>query len=420
LLKRLVLLVGLLLLMTAANVRAAEKVPITVWFYTGSSAVSQWAEGFEKAFNEANPDIELKFDMVDWNTVRQTVLIASASGTGPDISYLSGNLIPDWINKGMTLPLNRYIEASPDKDDFISDLFLSVSDAKGQIHAMPFAMWGVFDLYNMDVLNAGGVDLPNSWDELIAAARKMTVYNADRTVARYGYAAPQHASEAIYTLHMNMEQLGKGLLYYGDTRADLYNDRGRRAANYIRDLWAAGNPDYQSVSNMTNSVSGKLAINGYATYNLIEINPEDSASLLPRRVVGPEPGQDIVRYNCGVLYILSTSKNPDKAWRVLEAFLSPQNSEGYIRAQVSYLPVRKSVLRKMNTLIEHPLAAKMAGIMYSPMTTYGAVHELWTTLWPAGGNILLGALQGKTGIEGALQEAERAMNTIIAEELSRN
>ncbi len=270
----------------------------------------------------------------------------------------------------------------------------------------------------MDVLTASGVVPPKSWNEMITAVRKMTRIGVDQTVTRYGYAAPQGAADAIYSLHLAMEQLGKGLLYIGDTRAEIHNDRGIKAANYLRDLWQAGMPDRNTgVATMANSLSGKVAIEGYATYNLLDIDPEDTAPLAPRRVVGPEPGQDIVRYNSGIMYILPTSKHPNEAWRVLSAFVNRENSEAYIRAQVSYLPVRKSVLSKLNMLITHPIAAKMASIMYSPMTTYGAIHGLWTSVWPVGGPILADALQGKTGIDGALQEAENMINKLLAEQL---
>jgi len=132
-------------------------------------------------------------------------------------------------------------------------------------------------------------------------------------------------------------------------------------------------------------------------------------------VVGPKPGQDIVRYNAGTLYILPTSQHKDEAWRVIEAFLSPENHRSYIIAQVSYLPVRKSLLGIIGTMMTHPMVPKMAATMYSPMTTYGPVHAYWVSIRNQGASIVLPALQNKAGLQTALEEAERTMNTLLAE-----
>ncbi len=409
-----------LMLLTAFSYgsAAAAKIPITVWFYTDSAAVTEWAKAYEKAFNAANPDIELHFDLVAYTAVSETVLVAAVAGTGPDISYLGGNLIPSRIALGMTLPLNRFLDKYPEKSDFVPELFKFVTDEKGQIHALPIAMWGTFDLYSRRVFTETGVSLPQDWNSLISAVRKITTVGSDNKVTRYGYVAVQNDQMALYNLHMAMEQLGKGMIYMGDARVDLVNDRGIRAANYMRDLWQAGMPDNSSAASaFSASIAGKVGIQGYATYNLLYIDPKDSADLEPRRVVGPEPGNDIVRYNCGALYILPTSKHPNEAWRVLKDFLSVETSESYLKAQISYLPVRKTMLSRMSRIVSHPLAIAMANIMYSPMTTYGAVHHLWTYIRVEGGNIILKALQGKAGIQTALEEAERTMNAILADRM---
>ncbi|MGI6611824.1 MAG: hypothetical protein ACOX4G_15155 [Limnochordia bacterium] len=55
--------------------------------------------------------------------------------------------------------------------------------------------------------------------------------------------------------------------------------------------------------------------------------------------------------------------------------------------------------------------------MYSPMTTYGAVHTYWSDTYPKAGDLVLSVLQGKRGTIGALEEAERLMNTLLAEKL---
>ncbi len=397
----------------------AVKVPITVWLYSGNTAVVEWAKSYETKFNAANPDIQLSFQMVAYTAVTDTVLIASAAGTGPDISYLGNNLIPEQISRGMTLPLNRYLDKYVDKGDFIPELFQGLTDGQGQIHAMPYAMWSVSELYNKDILGESGVSFAQDWESMIAMVRKLTQMESNgRTVKRWGYVATQDLAMPTHNLHMAMEQLGKGMLYFGDTKVDLNNERGVKAATYLRDLWQAGMPDFNAVDNRISSIlANKIAIYSFGTYNLLDIPAEESTRFELRRVVGPQPGQDGVRYGCGTLYVLKTSKHPDEAWRVLADFLNPENSESYIKAQVSYLPVRRSVLSRMSRIVTHPLAINMANVIYSPIYTYGPLHSYWVTLRTEAGDIFRSALQGRIGITGALEEAERKMNDILAEKM---
>ncbi|HHT28014.1 MAG TPA: extracellular solute-binding protein [Firmicutes bacterium] len=423
--KRLSALILLLLTValssTTVSVAAAEApVTVTAWFYSGSPAVSEWAKEFNARFNANNPDIKLEFQLMAYDQINTGLIVAAASGVGPDIAYFPANLIPGRIAQGLTTPLNRYLDAWPDSKDFIPDLLKAVTDADGRVHALPFAMWGIFDLYNTDMFLASALTMPHDWDSLLQTARKLTTYNSDGSVRTYGYACSHTLTLAIYNLELAMQQLGKGMISIGDTSVDLNNERATTALNFLQELWQTGMPDGNSgASDLSFSVNGRTAIQGYATYNLLDIAPSNTTSLEPRRVVGPNAGQDLIRFNAGMLYILSTSKHPDAAWRVLADFTSPDNSAGYLQAQVSYLPVRRSVLAKMSTIVTHPLALKMAQLMYSPMTTYGAVHEYWAAIHPVGAPLILSVLQGKRAIPGTLEEAERLMNAALAEQLSR-
>jgi ABC-type glycerol-3-phosphate transport system substrate-binding protein len=410
---RLLLILTLLCIASAAM---AAPVPITVWFYPTNMAVAEWIEKYNDQFNAENPDIALDFRVMPWDAVRTTVVVASAAGTGPDICYISANLVPMRIAEGMTLPLNRYLDAYPERQDFLPEVLASLSDSRGQVHAMPYAMWGVFDLYNTRVLDQNGVGMPDDWNSLIRAVRKMTTYASDGTVMTYGFADAYSTTTAVYSLHMAMEQLGKGIISMGDARADLHNDRGIRALNFLQELWQSGMPNNNLTAKFPDIQAGRMAIYGYGCYNIHQLERDSASYIEPRRSVGPAPGQDIVRFNCPVLYILSTSKHPDEAWRVLSDFLSPRNSEQYLAVQQDYLPVRRSLFRKIGTISTHPLTSKVANIMYSPMTTYGPVHSYWHGEIQTGvGNIMLQVLQGKRPVSGSLEEAERLANTALAQ-----
>ncbi len=407
---------SLALVLTAAFPSAAQT-PISMWIYH-APGTEAWAEAFEADFNEANPDIELDVVLSSFSELREKLLVASATGVGPDLAYMPSNLMVEWITQGISRPIDEYVDKMADRDDFLPDVLDALRDEKGRLHALPYGMWPIFDLYNADVFEQNGVAFPQDWEELIAAARANTRLGSDGVVERFGYTSSANNLILIYDMHMYMEQLGQGLLYIGDSNVTLNNERGHQALDFIQELWATGMPNFATGGHSYDGVvNGSTAIMSAATYPAMTLDV-GSTNLSLRSVVGPEPGQDVVRHNAGNIYMLATTEHPDEAWRAMEAFLQADVLRGFYEIQGQWLPVRRSMFNEIQELYPYALAPEMVALFNKPLYTYGARHGYWGKVHSLGGDILLKAVKGETGNSAALEEAERVMNSVLREEIA--
>ncbi|HHW08552.1 MAG TPA: extracellular solute-binding protein [Firmicutes bacterium] len=394
------------------------KVPITMWLSSQPATVTPWAESFQDNFNKSQNEIELTLEVHPSVTLlREKLIVAMAAGVAPDLFYESNNVIMQWANSGSAIPLDKYIDNMPDRKDFIPDVLESMR-YKGHIYGFPFSVWSVGDVYNLDLFVNSGVGQVNTWDEMIAAARKIRRENAAGQVEIWGYA--RSLNNALYDfidLELAMNQLGTTMLPPEATKAQLNNDAGRRALNYIIDAKMAGMANTAAAS--TRLAEGKVAVQhmyaGYSLVNLAEAHKNINFSF--RRYVGPEKGRDMIHFNAGTFMIVSTTKYPDQAWKVLEAFIKPENLKGYILAHGASLPSRISQIYDKD-LQSSQYLQELVNTLHAPMTPYGPMHPYYTDVRIPAGELLSKAVTGESAPQAALEEAERLINQIIEEKMS--
>lgn len=108
----------------------------------------------------------------------QTVLQRSSSKTLPDVLMLDNPEVKDIAETGALAPLGDFnVDTSP----FAGNSLDAVTQ-DGQVYGLPLPADTLGLFYNKDVLAAAGVQPPKTWDELKAAAAKLT------TGDRYGLA----------------------------------------------------------------------------------------------------------------------------------------------------------------------------------------------------------------------------------------
>ena len=115
----------------------------------------------------------------------QKVLLAAASGSLPDIIYVDNSDVAQLADAGFILPLS---EVGLSTDGFVPAL-AALGNYKGTDYALPSANNTIALYYNIDLLKAADVEPPKTWDELKAAAKKLS---KDQV---YGLAFPGIANE---------------------------------------------------------------------------------------------------------------------------------------------------------------------------------------------------------------------------------
>ena len=122
---------------------------------------------FVAKFEAENPGIKLNLDVVSWNDVYTEVDTRIANNNAPDI--LNIDVFANYANEGLLMPVSEYCPEELFGDFFPQFIAQSVIDD---------VVWAVPDLasaralfYNVDILNAVGIEVPTTWAELEDASQ---------------------------------------------------------------------------------------------------------------------------------------------------------------------------------------------------------------------------------------------------------
>lgn len=395
---------------------ATAKVPVTMWFPTHAPEVVEWFKNFEAEFNKNNPDIQLTIEVqgITITHMRDKLVIAEAAGVAPDIHYESGNVIGRWVDNGLAAPLNEYIAKMPDQRDFLPDATDAVK-YNGKVYAMPYAIWPIFDVYNMNLLEESGLALPHTWSELISTASKLTRKGSDNKINIQGYANALSAATVMQVFNHAMEQLGVPIIGDNMNKGSINNQAGRDALQYLRDLWQAGMGSPIDVGFlMGTAMQGKTAIfqsSGTDIQNLLTM-VDSGINISLKRAVGPAVGKDSVQHNTPVIWMLKSTRYPQQAWRVMEAFLKPENLKKFYMIDGRYQPIRISQFGD-NSIRARAFSKEQMDLLYSPVRTYGMKHPLYAGFRSDVGAPLLDAIKGTIAIGPAVEEADRLLNVSL-------
>ena len=159
----------------APEAPAAEKVEVNMIAAQYGNETADWWANFVEKFNAANEDINLVVDVVSWNDIYTVVNTRIANGEAPDL--LNIDVFADYQADGLLLPAEDWCSAETYAKFFPSFLAESVVDD---------VVWAVPDLasaralyYNKDILDAAGVAVPTTWEELEAACAAIKAYDAN-------------------------------------------------------------------------------------------------------------------------------------------------------------------------------------------------------------------------------------------------
>ncbi|MCP8938268.1 extracellular solute-binding protein [Alsobacter sp. SYSU M60028] len=126
-----------------------------------------------KDFNAKNPDVKVTFEGFEPQNYATVLSTALAAEKGPDVMMVRAYGAFEAVAKpGYLLELNdqnvpglsKFPEAALKAETLRSD---------GKVYAVPFASQTMLIVYNTEVFAKNGVKVPETWDELVDASKKL-------------------------------------------------------------------------------------------------------------------------------------------------------------------------------------------------------------------------------------------------------
>ncbi|NUT25337.1 MAG: extracellular solute-binding protein [Streptomyces sp.] len=172
-----------------ADIDKAMRTPTQLTFWTWAPDIQQEVALFERKY----PAIKVKVVNAGQGVEHYTKLrTALKAGTGaPDLAQIEYQAVPTFTITDSLLNLSPYGAAAL-KDQFVDWTWGQVSGPGGEVWAIPQDTGPMGMLYRKDIFDRHGIQVPKTWEEFAAAARKL--HKADPDVYLTNLAANEHAA----------------------------------------------------------------------------------------------------------------------------------------------------------------------------------------------------------------------------------
>ncbi|MDD3902678.1 MAG: sugar ABC transporter substrate-binding protein [Sphaerochaeta sp.] len=156
----------------SAKPEATKATEVSLW--TFQDIHLPFYEKMAEKWNEQNPNRQIKLvgEVLPYEDMHTKLLVSLQAGTGaPDIVDIEIAKYPNFLKGDIQLaPLNDLID--PVRDNFITAR-LDIYSKDGKNYGLPFHVGAEVIYYNMDILNAAGVDpyKIKTWDDYMAAGK---------------------------------------------------------------------------------------------------------------------------------------------------------------------------------------------------------------------------------------------------------
>lgn len=381
---------------------------VTLWMFPvilDEAAGAQFWQQVEKDFEAANPGVDAKIELQPWEDRQEKITTALAAGTGFDLVVLGPDQIPQYVEQGTLAPVTDVLAA--ERDSFVPTA-LDALTVEGELYGVPFYHTSTLPVYNKELLDKAGVtDVPDTWDELKAAAPKL----AAQDVATIQYAGDPKESLNL-TYYPFLWQNG-GQVFSPDGKSVAFNDaKGVEALQFLMDLNQLGGLP-QGAATQTSALEGSPMATGKAAMMPIvqssQLAPLGAALGAENLVVGqPIMGEKRVSFGMPGAVALSQRSENTTAAKKLMAYLASPKVVGDLAKASGFMSPR--------TDVEADAADPNAKLFTEalPLLYGGDSHpkarQVMSVLSPQ----IQAALQGKKTAQQALDDAAAEADALLA------
>ncbi|WP_159619968.1 ABC transporter substrate-binding protein [Ruania rhizosphaerae] len=161
-----------------------ETVDITIWF---GREDFQPADGFE-SFNAEHPNINVTADVIPLEQAPTDFIRQYRADDAPDIlqaPFESATVLyAQDVLMDITPIKEAWAEENPENYDALLDVAWDVAEWDGVPHGVATSIGSIWLTYRSDWLDEAGLDVPETYDDVLAAAAELT------EDGRYGFAYP--------------------------------------------------------------------------------------------------------------------------------------------------------------------------------------------------------------------------------------
>ena len=325
----------------------SENPIITVWVGTGRDQVGVMRFMIDESFTRKTGI------RVDLKLVGQNVLLpAILAGMGPDVALMNGNDIPvNFAMRNAVLDLTQFADFQDVIEQFHPSALVPYKFQEG-IYGLPDMQNFPMLYYRQDILNQLELEVPKTWDDVIAAIPTLQKNNLefylDIIVAS---AIGESSSVALNSIVLPPNPVFSSLLFQYDGK--FYKNNGKSSALTGRKeldafkTWADFYTNYKfplKANFMNRFRTGEIpmGVADYTWYSILSIfAPElkglwDFAPIPGRQLADGSIKRDVAAWGTSHI-ILKSTKEAQACWEFLKWFVSTESQIRYAREMESII-----------------------------------------------------------------------------------
>ena len=318
------------------------KLDIIISQYTNYT--QEWWKQFETDFEKANQDIDLNIEIVSWNDIYSVVNTRISTKEQPDILNISG--FTDYVADDLLVPAEDYVSEEV-KNNFIPS-FWSSNEMDGTVWALPILASCRSMYCNMDILKQAGVEIPTTWDEVVAACE--AVKEKCPGVTPWGMDISQDEGVAAFAYYA--WNMGGGFVDENGEWA-LNSAENVKAVEYIKSLVDAGfcnsDPYNDTKYNLYPQFNNGTLAMMIGPMNMI--TPDENGNTV-NYVAADMPGDKVRVGVCDQLMVFKDKDAPDQEARLaaitkfFDAFYECETYSNYMVYE-GFLPATKDAAESL-------------------------------------------------------------------------
>jgi multiple sugar transport system substrate-binding protein len=406
--KRFTLFLGFLMILIFA-VGAEAKDTVSIMWAEYDGLTPEYAQSLEKAFEEANPDVDLKIISTPWNEFHDRLITFIGGNQAPDLSVIGTRWLLELLDLGVVEPIEQHLSK-----ELVNNIEPASMEGKigNTLYALPVAIGTRLMYYRSDLISKA----PETFEEILEVAQKINKPPDFYAIGMIGQKYVELTEFAYYLF-------GNGGYFFEINSDGTYgkstvnSEAGVGALTFMNDLvnkhkvTQPGVNAYKRDEVQNLLLSGKLGImlsGGFTASLLKQKNVDFKWDVAPMPHFKGKPQSSLLVTDSIVMF--KSSKNKKAAAKFLEFFYQDKWRLEFDKL-VGFPPVTKSLGK--NEFFQTPV--------YKTMIASTPTAKGWPLIaeWPECNDIIWEAIEatflGQKQPKAALDEAAAKIDSLRAQ-----
>lgn len=151
--------------------RPGEPTEVVLWEFGGVPGLRTWVQQAVADFNAERSDIQIELEFRDWATQRESLISTTIVGDGPDIVRVHHKYAVEFGELGGLYALENFPDFPQVKERVLDNVWELV-EYDDQHYGLPVTMLPFVLAVNTDIMARMGLEVPQTWDEMLALGPK--------------------------------------------------------------------------------------------------------------------------------------------------------------------------------------------------------------------------------------------------------